>query len=518
MRRNTILALATPFLMSACTVMPQPLGPGELAATADSNLSRVVTDQEALGRPIDVYTAIAYALKYNLDQRVELMQQAVRVNELNLSNYQGLPNLVAGSGYGGRSNYLASTSVSILTGQQSLVPSYSTERETVVGDLTLSWNILDFGLSYVRAQQAADQVLIQQEVRRRALNRIVEDVRTAYWRAVASERLLSRLKSLEGDTRRAISDSRALTAERQTSPLAALTYERELIEIRREAQRIDGDLRVARSQLAALMNLPPTANFRLAGAAGGSGISNLNVDPRRLIRVALMNRPEVREVAYRQRINEKELDAALLELLPSLNPFVGANVDSNALLYHSNWVAWGAKASWNLMKVVQYPAKRELLGSQDRLLDQKSLALTMAIMTQVHVSRARYIHARKELETAGQLRGIQANLLRHVEAATDVDRTGEQARIREKMNMIVADVRYDLAYANVQNAYGNIYASLGLDAFPPVAIDQVSVATLAGALRKTWVGRGNLSVAAEAAAPTARYASAGPEESQESKR
>ncbi|MGL5734183.1 MAG: TolC family protein [Beijerinckiaceae bacterium] len=159
--------------------MPEPLDQQALAKMADDNLSRVVAGQEPVRGTIDVYEAIARALKYNLDQRVELMQQAVKLRELNLASYQGLPNIVAGSGYAGRDNTLASSSESILTGRQSLEPSTSSERNNVVADITLSWNILDFGLSYVRAQQAADQVLIQQEARRRALNRIVEDVRTS---------------------------------------------------------------------------------------------------------------------------------------------------------------------------------------------------------------------------------------------------------------------------------------------------------------------------------------------------
>lgn len=496
------LAIA-PLILGACATTPEPLETASLERMADDNLSRVVANQEPVRTVIDVNTAIAYALKYNLDQRVELMQQAVKSSELNLASYQGLPNLVAGSAFSGRDNYSASSSVSVRTGVQSLVPSYSTDRLGVVNDLTLSWNILDFGLSYVRSRQAADQVLIQEEARRRALNRIVEDVRTAYWRAIASERLLSRLSGLEAKTRRAIADSRSLLADRQASPVAALTYERELLEIRREAQRIEGELRIARSQLATLMNLPPTEKFRLAGGTASLNNDHLRANPRTLIRIALMNRPEMREVAYKQRINEKELDAALLELLPSLNPFVGANFDSNSLLYNSNWLSWGAKASWNLMKVVQYPAKRGLLDTQTSLLDERSLALTMAIMTQVHVSRARYVHAQRELDTAAQLRNVQSNLLRHMRASEAADRSSGQALVREEMNMIVSEVRYDLAYANLQNAYANIYASLGLDAFPPVDIEKVSVAELAGALRKTWVGRGGLGAVIAAQTSTA---------------
>lgn len=497
--------------IGGCTTVPEPLDQASLVANADHNLARVISEQEPVSRSINVYEAIARALKYNLDQRVELMQQAVKVQELNLANHQGLPNIVAGSGYAGRDNVLASSSESILTGRQSLEPSTSSERNNVVGDITLSWNILDFGLSYVRARQAADQVLIQQEARRRALNRIVEDVRTAYWRAIASERLLARLTSLESKTRKAISDSRALAAERQTSPVAALTYERELLEIRREAQRIEGELRVARSQLAALMNLPPDARFRLAGGGTRLGAATLNIDPRKLVRIALVNRPETREIAYRLRINEKELDAALLEMLPGINVFLGASTDSNRFLYHSNWIGWGAKASWNLMKVFQYPAKKELIDAQSRLLDERGLALTMAIMTQVHVSRARFAHARKELSTAAQLRDVQRRLLNHIQAAAVTDRTSEQTLIREQMNVIVAEVRHDLAYANLQNAYANIYASLGLDAFPAVDIERVSVAELSQALRKTWVARGDLSMIRLADAMPANAAAAAEE-------
>lgn len=510
MGQRLSLLLSTAFI-AGCTVTPKPLDQVALGNIADNNMSRVVSAQEPVSGSIDVYEAIARSLKYNLDQRVELMQEAVNLQELRVAGYQGLPNLVANSGYTGRSNVLASSSTSVLTGQQSLEPSTSTDKNMLDSDLTLSWNVLDFGLSYVRAQQAADKVLMQREARRKALNRIVEDVRTAYWRAIASERLLSRLNALEGKTRKAIADSRALAAERQTSPVVALTYERELLEIRREAQQIEGELRIARSQLAALMNLPPDSKFRLSGERSRLGKPPLDVDSRQLIRVALMNRPEMRDVAYRVRSNEKELDAALYEMLPGINVFVGPNVSTNSFLFNDNWVGWGAQASWNLMKVFQYPERKKLVEAQSALLDQRSLALTMAIMTQVHVSRARYVHASKELSTAGALKSVQHRLLDQLIASTTTEQTSEQTLIREEMNTIVSDVRYDLAYANLQNAYANIYASIGLDAYPPVDIDRASVSEIKEALRRTWVGRGGEITAMVAQADSAQYQAALPE-------
>ena len=132
---------------------------------------------------------------------------------------------------------------------------------TCVHDLAFSWHVLDFGLSYVRAHQSADKVLIANEQKRKVINRIVEDVRTAYWKAVTATRLLSRLRRLEGRVRTAMKDTRALANKLDASPLTALTYERELVEIQREIRRLHGDLATAKVQLASLINADPAADF-----------------------------------------------------------------------------------------------------------------------------------------------------------------------------------------------------------------------------------------------------------------
>jgi outer membrane protein TolC len=478
--------------VAACSVVPEPLDKAELTAVSSDRLRRVTAGQEPVRGEIDLYEAMARALKFNLDHRVEMMQTALKVQELNLANHQGLPNLVAGSGYAGRSNVLASSSQNVATGVQSLAPSTSTDRELATADLSLSWNILDFGLSYVRAQQAADQVLIADELRRKIVLRLVEDVRTAYWRAYASERLMARLRALEHRTRQAIANARQLYADKLTSPLTGLTHERELVEIRREAQRIEGELRVAKAQLAALMNVDPHESFRIAGHGRSSSAHALSLPPARLVRIALENRPELREVNYRLRSNHKEAEAALLEMLPNVNAVLGGNYDSNSFLVNQSWIAWSAKASWNLLKVFQYPAKREVISAQEQLLDQRSLALTMSVILQVHVSRARYAHARKELATAAEYLSVQRKLLEQMRASAGSERVSEQTLIREEMNTVVAEVRYDLAYANVENAYAGIYASLGLDPLPPGVALNDSIPRIASGLRTSWVARGTL--------------------------
>lgn len=488
-RRTMCTGIAA--LLGGCSVRPKALEPSALSAYAETSLSQVSANQEPMLRPIDLYEAFARALKYNLDHRVELMQTAVNAEQLTLSQYDMLPNLVANSGYAGRSSYAASSSISVLSKQQSLEPSYSQQKNVGTADAEFSWNILDFGLSYVRARQAADQMLIAAESRRRVVSRIVEDTRTAYWRALTSQRLADQLQRVANRTDTAIRNSRGLFDDRKTSPVSALTNERELIEIKRDSQAIEGDLKIARSQLAALMNVGPDAPFRLAPTVNTPVALNLGYPESQLVSVALEHRPELREVQYRQRINAAEAEAALLKMLPGINLVVGANADSNDLLYNQNWVSWGARASWNLMRVFQYPQQKRVVEAEDELLRQRALALTMAIMTQVYVSRARHAQAVKELSIAAEFRRVQRRLLEQMRASAAVEQISEQTLIREEMNTVIAEVKYDLSFAAVQNARANVYASLGLDVFPVETIGRSSVADLGKLLRSTWVGQGS---------------------------
>ena len=478
------------FGLASCAVSPDPLSPTALDSFAQDKFERVDVGQERLGATLSLHEAMARALKYNLDTRVEIATSALRLKELDLSNYKMLPNLVVNGGYAGRNNDQASNSFSISRRQQSLETSTSQERNLFSSDITFSWNILDFGLSYVRAQQAADEALIATEMRRKVSNRIMEDVRTAYWRAVTDDRLVARLRALESRVKTAIGNTRRQYNDSQTSPVTALTYERELLEVRREIQRIEGELVVSKAQLAALINVRPNEKIRLQDGRSSSVVL-LHKSPADMIKTALINRPEMHEIAYRSRINEKEATAVLLELLPGLQPYVGGNVDSNKYLLNKDWVSFGAKASWNVMKVFQYPGRMDAIEAQDGLLDQRALALTMAIMTQVHVSNMRYFQAQRELGTAAEYLNVQSSLLAQMRAQAATDKISEQTLIREEMNTLVAEVKYDLSHAALQNAYANLFASMGLDTIDSSVDLGADIKTLTLQLSKVWKKRGD---------------------------
>ncbi|MBS0452378.1 MAG: TolC family protein [Proteobacteria bacterium] len=489
--QGTLLVL----LLAGCAVQPQPFEAGENEKRANDLLARVNADQEPIAGPIDLYEAMARAIKYNLDGRVELMNLALAQRDLDLKRYDMLPKLVASFDYNGRDNYSGGVSKSLLTGNTSLEPSTSSEKDVLNRNLSLSWDVLDFGLSYVRAKQAADEVGIAEERKRKVINRLIEDVRTAYWRAASAERLMGRIKELEGSTQTALAQAERQEKAGLTAPLAPLGYQRELLSIRRDVQSLGRELGVAKQQLAALMNLQPNAQYTIALPTQSMAWQPLEFpglssdDNLALLKVAIENRPELREVAYQLRSNGQESTAAYLRALPSLRLFAGANASSNDFLYNKDWLGWGAVASWNVLNVFRLPADLDRVKAQGQLLDQRQLALTTAVATQVEVSRARYALRLDELNTAKRFDEVQDRISRQVDAGFKADKLSRQTQIREQMNSLASQVRHDLALADLQNAYANVYASLGIDPVDASMSTTEPVAELAGKLRAMWAKR-----------------------------
>ena len=489
-RTHRLLAgAALAAILSGCSVTPKPLSASDLDVRASDNRVAVTAGQEPLTGPIDLYEAMARALKYNLDYRVEQMQQALKDRELKLSSYDMLPQVVANAGYFGRSNQAGASSLSLLTRRQSLEPSTSTERNVVSGDLTASWDVLDFGLSYVRANQKADGVLIAAEERRKVSNRIIEDVRTAYYRAVSAQRLLTKLTELQGAISTTLSNSERLAERRQAPPLIALTYQRELIEIEAQVKSLTRELQIAKAQLAALMNLDPGTEYELVLATRDTALPGVSLSAEEEVMTALRNRPELRQLGYQQRVNKRELDAQILAMFPSLKGFVGINADTNSFLYNQNWVQYGARTSFNLLNVFKIGAAKKAVRAEGDVLRARELATAMAVMTQVHVARARYGLYSSELDTARHQHAVQARIMDQISGGYKGGAISQQTLLREQMNTLVSEVRYDIAYADAQNAYANLYAAMGVDGFTPDVSDRDSVRAIAASLQGLWAQR-----------------------------
>ncbi|SFW21897.1 Outer membrane protein TolC [Pseudomonas sp. NFACC19-2] len=472
----SLLALA----VGGCAVTSQPIDRSVSEQRAQQDLATMFKDQEPLSGPLTLHEAMARAVKYNLEARLKVMEEAMAQRQVDLATFDMLPRMALSAGYAGRNNVSASSSQSIETGTQSLEPSTSQDRDRGVADLTMVWNVLDFGVSYVSAKQQGDQRLIVQERRRKVVHTIIQDVRSAYWRAVAADRLLTQIDSLMARVAQARDNSQRLSEQRIGDPIQALSYQRALIEATRQLEEQRRALSLAKTELATLINLPLGTQVELAPDAGYQ-MPELKVALDTLEREALASRPELREQDYQARISAAETRKAMLRLLPGLEFSAGGHYDSNSFLVNQSWADYGVKVTWNLFNVLSAPAAIDVAKAGQEVADARRQAMSMAILAQLHVANANFREAQRQFQTSQQLAGLDGQIVEQLRNRYQAQGIGELELIQGELNTLQADLRRDLAYAELRNSYGQLFASVGLDPLPEsVASD--SVADIAAAL------------------------------------
>lgn len=482
--KRSIIIIAI-IILSGCAIQPKVVTEEENKHRVSSDLLLLQKVHDPIQGPISLQEATARALKYNLELQIELTQKTLAQKQLNLKSYDMLPKLVVDLHYDSRSNFSGARSRSLLTGRTTLEPSTSADRDIFSSALGLSWNILDFGVSYYRAQQAADNVLIQEEQKRNVINRIVQEVRSAYWRAVSYERLISRMHSLKAKVRESLDQVNQMRDERLNNPKINFTFKRDLYSIERELNLLQRNLLLAKSQLAELMNIKPGTEFTLVIPDRDLFTKKIDLAIEDMEQIALESRPELRELFYKKRANAKEVRAAILQMLPGIELGSRYNYNSNGFLFNGDWLSLGAQLSWNLISIISAPAKFAELETKEKLLDIERLSMSMAVLAQVHVSLAQFSHFNEEYRSAYDYYQVQKRIIEQTRIEATVGKVSGHALIREELNTLLAEVRCDSIYSELENSYAGIYVSLGLDPIPGDLNDK-NLSELAAELVEHW--------------------------------
>ena len=148
-------------------------------------------------------------------------------------------------------------------GPPSAACSYGTEKTLLTGDFSLSWNILDFGLSYYNAQQNANRSLIAEERRRKVIESLIREVQFSYWRMVAAQKLENRVKNAISNAEQALLTARKVEREKLKKPTEILVFQKQLLQKLRRVETVNQLLAGARIELAALINVPLSKDFRV---------------------------------------------------------------------------------------------------------------------------------------------------------------------------------------------------------------------------------------------------------------
>ncbi|GAB3673569.1 hypothetical protein GCM10028792_09340 [Salinisphaera aquimarina] len=458
--------------VSGCAITPDPIEASAIEAQAQRDMQTLAADQPPLTGLLSPEEAVSRALLYNRERHVRTMQTALRNHQLDAANFDMLPSLTASAGYTTRSEYSATESVPFVDGSplsNTGPSSYSVaqEKERYTYGIDFTWSVLDFGLSYVRAKQKADEYLIAREEERKAIQNLAEEVRAAYWKSVSADRLLTKVGPLMTEVDESLDRSRQIGRERLSDPLNSYSYQRSLLDVKRSLSSLRTELVGAKERLASLMGLPPTTAINLPRYDSDAlEEPSLKIDVDTMERTALLLRPEILSSHYRERISRNDVRAALLRMFPDLSFSAGYQYDDNSFLRYNDWTSAGAAVSYDLLNIFQARANHKAAKTAVEIADEQRLATSLAVLTQVHLAALDFQASERKLETAKEYLDVSRSISDLVVRQASTGSVGELQVIKERLNALVAELRRDLAYAQIQTSFARVFKTMGLDPYP----------------------------------------------------
>ncbi|MBF0428478.1 MAG: TolC family protein [Magnetococcales bacterium] len=459
-----LLSVAGIALIAGCAITIPAITPDEQESLARQDQELLFKGQAALNGPLTLHEAMARAIQYNLDLRVKRLEEVLAKNEEEVIRLDMLPKMTMAAGYSSRSKDTSSVSQSLSSGMISTDPSISRETTTSSTDLTMSWNLLDFGVSYFYARQEGNKQLIQAEQRRKATHNLLKDVRLAFWKAASAEWLNREITVIMKASEQAAELSRKTEREQLRSPVYALQFQLGLMDIVRQMEKTRDELAIAKEELAVLINLPPGVPYQLVDDSvplGGAWELSMSIEA--LERMALSSRPELRIEQYQARIEADETRKTIARLFPGLEFDVSKNYDSNSFLIYQHWAQAGARMSWNLLRTLTGSQPLNLSDSREKVIQMRRLVMHMAILSQIRIAFHEYRSARANLQSIITENETRKRLQDHTANRSTLGLDSQLAYVQTVASSALGHIKQYESYARYQSAVGRLYATLGLD-------------------------------------------------------
>ncbi|WP_329604856.1 TolC family protein [Vibrio nitrifigilis] len=474
--------------LSGCSLTPESITDQQKLDLLQQDQLAMFAHQEPISHAITLEEAMARAVKYNLQQRLALMKHAYENQLLDTKRYDLLPSIAANAGWKTRDNKAASSSESVSTGTESLEASTSQEKQLANADLSMSWNVLDFGIGYFAAKAQGNNVLAAEEQRRAVVSDIIQKVRKAYWAAATAQQLEPSVTQALKQAQLALAKAKLMEKERLVAPVDALKYQKSLLQMISQLQNLSSELVMAKAQLAALMNLAPGTKYQLAPIKPETTqLPSVGYSLDNLESLAMVNRPEINEEIYKARNAVLETRSQLTHLLPGASLFVGGHYDSNSFLVNQHWADAGVRVSWNLMNVFSYSSIKDAGKAKQSVATLRRQALRMAVLTQVNVAWQQYRQSQLQYAQASELLRLQTSIAKQTQSAFQSDMKSRLEQIQMLTETALITRHRDQQLAQAYTAYGAIYQAAGLDPLPAKIHDR-SVDTLSKAIAQQRQG------------------------------
>ena len=399
------------------------------AVRADVDMQNMyIGTPSKITRPIDMYMAMALALKYNYTRRLASYQENLIKGNINPAS---LPTMAENLGY-----------------------DTATQSSTIPADLKLSWNLLDLSSLYYQNNLSAPE-LTAQEQSRKVVNNILQETRSLYWKALAAQRLIPVIDDMNEYLVRVVDELNARSNEMikkgNTPSTNLLLKKRKYLESIKQLSDLRRKLDTAQAEFAGLLGFYPSTEIKLAGAEYGNfTIPSMRAKIQQLEWLALTNRPELR--TFDQISSKEEFELVIKDF----DDVDNSDYRQDPNYYNRKWTKESNDLSMNIFEEIRHPG----ISTYNSLARQR---MTNIILNQVYLSWAMYQSAVENYLLNMSVATTSEDI---AEDITDKEGANKAISHLESAQAIIDEANAFLAYIDVQEAIGKLYASVGMDAVP----------------------------------------------------
>ncbi len=439
MSKKFVSLLAGAVFLLSCTarevsdtaVSPAYYSDWDRAIRVDVDMQNMfVSTPRKIEKPIDMYMAMALALKYNYTRRMVSYEQSI--SETGQAPLNKIPEVLTHAGYVNSNNNAHMSS-----------------------DLKVAWNILDISTVYYQSRDAGYQSSVAFEQSRKVIHNILQETRTLYWKTLAAQKLLPMMDNmieymtLEVDDMNA--QAKQMASRGQNMSMADLVKKRKYMEAVKNVSALKREMETAEVRLASLMGFHPSTQYKLVGSEYGNfTLPDMKSDLAQLEWLALTNRPELRVHDLFTNVEDLKI---VVKGFQDVNQQKYKN-DPN--YYNRLWSKKAREVGLTIIEDVKNPNPRDLANLRRQ-------RMSTLVLSQVYVSWARYMSAVEDYQINMEIAETSENIAEDV-AVQDGSRA-EKSQL-EAARAVEDEIKAYQSYADVQDALGNLYATVGLDALP----------------------------------------------------
>ena len=467
-RMSKLIALGVAAqLISSCSITPKAVDNEAQLNNTYKGLHNILDLQQPMGEKVTMAEAIARTLKYNLDHKLQQAQLMIKSGNLKAAYMEMLPSLDLNVGYSFRNNDLIQNLIrdgSIVPGDQSFTP-----RELLTQSYGLSWSVLDLGLSYTRAQQQANRVMIAEEERRKIIQNLMQDVISSYWKAWTAQQMLGDVIRIKEKAELALQRSKEAHDKQASTPQIELGYQQTLIKAIRKINLLKSQVLDAKQTLARLMNARPNSKFELTSPNNDlMHLPDITPQFEKMDTIALVSRPELRQASYQAEIAKQGIQASVMNMLPGIDFNFGYNATNNEFMKNQNWWGGNVGTSLNLIQtVLTGPYSINLANKKHSFEQLKQVATTITVLTQVRIAYSAYLLWQEDANYAAEEASASTALFENAENLEQANQGNEQITITRGVEAISSQFDQYITMSRAHEALSKLYQAIGMDVLPP---------------------------------------------------